>query len=230
MRSNEFVSYHTQLFPKAWIGKKMRHRVRYRLLKIADFFIKNLDIPDLLVVDIVLTGSMANYNWTQYSDFDIHVITRFDTIACPDLAGTMFKSKKSLWNDQHNILVFGHEAELYVQDEKETHHSGGVYSLLRDKWITRPAYNPPDVDNAAVNHKVIDLENRINLVLDSDADSEHISNLTARLRKMRQAGLESGGEFSVENLAYKTLRNRGYIDRLYKVANQRQDRALSLGQ
>ena len=230
MRSNEITPYHTELFPQVWLGKRMRHRVRYRLLKIADAFIANLDIPNFVVVDIILTGSMANYNWSRYSDFDIHVITRFDAIACPDLAATMYNAKKSLWNDRHNIRVFDHEAELYVQDEKETHHSGGVYSLLRDSWMARPAYNPPDVDNAAVTHKVSDLVHRIDRALDSSADSEHITALTDKLRQMRRAGLESGGEFSVENLAYKQLRNQGYIDRLYKTAIERQDRALSLGQ
>lgn len=230
MRSSEITPYHTQLFPQVWMGRRMRHRVRYRLLKIADAFIDSLDIPDFVVVDIILTGSMANFNWTRYSDFDIHVITRFDAIACPDLAETMYKAKKSLWNDRHDIRVFDHEAELYVQDENETHHSGGVYSLLRDVWVTRPAYNPPDIDNAAVIHKAQDLAHRIDRVLSSSADSEYITAVAAKLRQLRQAGLEAGGEFSIENLAYKQLRNQGYLDRLYKAAIDRQDRELSLGQ
>ena len=230
MRSSEITPYQTQLFPQAWMGKRMRHRVRYRLLKIADAFIDSLDIPEFVVVDIILTGSMANYNWTRYSDFDIHVITRFDAIACPDLAETMYKAKKSLWNERHNIRVFDHEAELYVQDENETHHSGGVYSLLRDQWVARPAYNPPDIDNSAVIHKTADLAHRIDRVLSSSADSAYITAVANKLRQLRQAGLESGGEFSVENLAYKQLRNQGYIDRLYQAAIERQDRALSLGQ
>jgi hypothetical protein len=142
----------------------------------------------------------------------------------------MYKAKKSLWNERHNIRVFDHEAELYVQDENETHHSGGVYSLLRDSWVARPAYNPPDIDNAAVIHKTADLAHRIDRVLSSTADSEYITAVANKLRKLRQAGLESGGEFSVENLAYKQLRNQGYIDRLYQAAIERQDRALSLGQ
>jgi hypothetical protein len=45
---------------------------------------------------------------------------------------------------------------------------------------------------------------------------------------MRRAGLDSGGEFSVENLAFKVLRNMKYLDKLSKAYHQQQDDQLSL--
>ena len=45
---------------------------------------------------------------------------------------------------------------------------------------------------------------------------------------MRRAGLDQGGEFSVENLAYKILRNLGYLDRLSRALDDQIDRGLSL--
>ncbi len=40
--------------------------VRERLLVIAYEFIDFLDI-DIVVTDIILTGSLSNYNWSKYS-------------------------------------------------------------------------------------------------------------------------------------------------------------------
>ena len=45
---------------------------------------------------------------------------------------------------------------------------------------------------------------------------------------MRKAGLAQAGEFSVENLTYKTLRNLGYLDRLWNAGVEAEDRDLSL--
>jgi hypothetical protein len=45
---------------------------------------------------------------------------------------------------------------------------------------------------------------------------------------MRQSGLDAGGEFSTENLAFKIIRNKGYLTRLYKNKNSKFDQELSL--
>jgi hypothetical protein len=45
---------------------------------------------------------------------------------------------------------------------------------------------------------------------------------------MRQAGLDAGGEFSTENLAFKIIRNKKFLDKLYKTKNSKVDQELSL--
>ena len=48
------------------------------------------------------------------------------------------------------------------------------------------------------------------------------------IKKMRQAGLAANGEFGAENLAYKMLRSKGLLDKLWDSATQAQDEKLSI--
>ena len=79
MRAHDYVTgnvdYHAELCPVAWSDDDLRTEVHVKLLQIARKFVDYLEIPGFRVLDVVLTGSMANFNWTRYSDFDIHVVT-----------------------------------------------------------------------------------------------------------------------------------------------------------
>jgi hypothetical protein len=55
-----------------------------------------------------------------------------------------------------------------------------------------------------------------------------IDKIKTRLKKFRSCGLETGGEFSYENLAFKFLRRSGYLKKLFKLKNKLIDIELSL--
>jgi hypothetical protein len=232
MRAGDFVSdnvaYNEQLSPVAWAGDQLRLPVRVALLKAAKFFTDYLDIPNFRVIDVVLTGSMTNYNYTRYSDFDLHVVTRYSDLECDDLAEAFYRAKKSIWNDNHDITIGGHDVELYVEDVEQPPVSSGMYSLLQDQWIKKPDYSPPTVDDRAVNLKVADLVKQIDVAVDRADDPEDIRRVTDKLRKMRRAGLDTTGEFGVENLTFKVLRNLGYLDKLDQEYRKQQDRDISI--
>lgn len=67
------------LNPKVWENPNdpnkatMVPKVRKALERIADEFIEYLG-DDVFVEDVVLTGSLANFNWSEFSDFDLHII------------------------------------------------------------------------------------------------------------------------------------------------------------
>jgi hypothetical protein len=232
MRARDFVknnvAYHNSLSPAAWEGTDLRPEVRDRLLEIAEIFVSYLEIPNFRVLDVVLTGSMANFNYTKYSDFDIHVVTEYSDLECDDLAEAFYQAKKKIWNDNHDIMIRGHEAELYVEDAGHPPVSAGIYSILNSKWIKEPEYEPPTVDDSAVNAKVRDLIKQIDSAISTADDPEDIRRITDKIRTMRRSGLDTGGEFSVENLAFKILRNLGYIDKLSRAYHREQDQQLSL--
>ena len=232
MRAVDFVrataQYHTELCPRAWDRDDMRPEVRAKLLEIAETFVRYLEIPDFEVIDIVLTGSMANYNWTDYSDFDIHVVTRYADLQCDDLAEAFYRAKKTIWNTDHDIMVRGHETELYVEDSDKPPVSGGVYSLRDDTWIKEPGYERPAIDDSAVVAKVQDLAKQIEVAMQSADDPDDLKRITDKLRRMRRTGLDTHGEFGVENLAFKTLRNMGLITALHNAYLQQQDQQLSM--
>jgi hypothetical protein len=220
------IAYHHTLNQDVWDGDELRVDVRYKLLEIAKRFVEYLDVPDFKLVDVILRGSLTNYNYTQYSDFDLHIVTDYAVLDC-DITEPFYMAKKKIWNDEHDITIKGHEVELYVEDRDEENASEGMYSVLDNIWHKKPTYNKPDVDDRAVSAKARDLMTQINRAV-KQGSVEDISRLQTKIKDMRQSGLDRGGEFSTENLAFKVIRNKGYIDRLYKNKNQKFDQELSL--
>ena len=220
------IAYHDQLNPEVWNNTDLRVDVQYKLLEIARRFIEYLEVPNFKLVDVILRGSLVNYNYTQYSDFDLHIVTDFSTLDC-DITEAFYLAKKKIWNDEHDITIKGHEVELYVEDKAAKNISEGTYSVLDSKWLRTPKYRQPDIDDRAVSAKARDLMTQINRAVRSGS-VEDITRLQDKIRAMRQAGLDASGEFSTENLAYKIIRNKKFLDKLYKTKNSKVDQELSL--
>lgn len=208
------IDYHSTLSPAAWQGWDMLPEVQNRLLDIAQLFVDYLELPEFEVEDVTLSGSLANFNWTKFSDFDLHIITDYQELNCDDIAETLYRAKKIIWNDAHDIKINGHEVELYIEDTASPPHSTGVFSVLNNRWIKKPEFLPPQVDKRAVDRKVqVMIDFLAKTIRDADSQ-ESFEQAIEKVYKMRQAGLESAGEFSTENLVFKVLRNLGWIDRL----------------
>lgn len=212
-----------------WDGSELKENLRNTLYKIAIEFYLSLDI-DAPIKDIIITGSLANYNYTKVSDVDLHVLFDFSEIdENVELVKNYMSAKKSIWNDKHDIKIKGHDVELYGQDVNESHHSTGVYSIMKNKWSTVPKTQSPNIDLPAVKKKSAGLMQIIDDLLDNESPSlKKIDALKEKIRNMRQAGLDRAGEYSVENLAFKVLRNSGYIERLYNKAVEVFDKSLSV--
>lgn len=220
------IAYHDTLNQDVWNDSELRVDVQYKLLEIAKRFIEYLEVPNFKLVDIILRGSLVNYNYTQYSDFDLHVVTDFSTLDC-DITEAFYLAKKKIWNDEHDITIKGHEVELYVEDKAAKNISEGTYSVLDSKWLRTPKHNPPTINDRAVSAKARDLMTQINRAVRAGS-VEDIQRLQDKIRTMRQAGLDANGEFSTENLAYKIIRNKKFLDKLYKTKNSKVDQELSL--
>jgi len=220
------IAYHDELNPQVWNGRDLRVDVRYKLLEIAKRFIEYLEVPNFKLEDVILRGSLVNYNYTAYSDFDLHIVTDFSTLDC-DITEAFYMAKKRIWNDEHDITIKGHEVELYVENKDAKNVSEGTYSVLDARWLRTPKYQQPDIDDRAVNAKARDLMTQINRAIKSGS-VEDITRLQDKIKTLRQGGLNRAGEFSTENLAFKIIRNKGYLDRLYKNKNSKFDQELSL--
>jgi hypothetical protein len=208
----------------------MRDDIRKNLLKISNDFIESLGI-EFFIHDIVLTGSLANYNWSNYSDVDLHILIDFkETDYNLDLLKEFFDAKKNVWNEKHNITVKGYDVELYVQDIDEEHVSSGVYSILNDKWIVKPDKIKSNIDDNMILQKSEEYMKKIDLLIKKEGPIESIEGLRKKLKEFRQSGLESGGEYSYENLTFKLLRRNGYIEKLLKLKTTLIDKKLSITQ
>ena len=108
-------NYKKQLNPKIWEKNKIKKNVRKRLIKIAKEFVKSTDI-DFIPVDILIVGSIASFNWSKYSDIDLHIITDFKSINDnTELVKNYLYSKKCEWNTEHKDLkIYGYDVEVYA--------------------------------------------------------------------------------------------------------------------
>jgi 8-oxo-dGTP pyrophosphatase MutT (NUDIX family) len=219
------VKFHDQLNPRIWQkNEQMQPDVRERLLLIAQDFREFMGVQDLDLEDITISGSNAAYTYTPHSDIDLHLVVNMPD---DDVYQELFKAKKFQYNQEHNIRIGGYDVELYVQPSDQPHHSQGIYSVLHDKWLSVPRRQKANLDDSAVRSKYEDLVQRIESVID-DSDAKSTQQLLDKIKTMRAAGLEQQGEFGVDNLVFKMLRNQGYIQRLVDARNQARDQELSL--
>ena len=225
-----------ELNPKIWDKEqKMKPEVKKTLLKIADDYFESLDLPGVDIEDVTMTGSLANYNWSKYSDVDLHIVIDYDDLPMErDLVQDFLKSKSSNWNKEHDVKIYGYDVELYVQDINEPHHSTGVYSILNNEWNIEPEKKKISFSDKSVKDKANRLMDRVEEIYDEmdDVGNEEtvkrVDKLTEKIKKMRQSGLESGGEFSVENIVFKVLRRNGMLDRLYDIKTVAYDKSVTL--
>jgi len=205
-----------------------------KLLEISDNFINFLGI-DVDVEDITMTGSLANYNWSSFSDIDLHVLIDFNSgNVDKNVLRELFNAKQGMWNSLHDIEVYGFEVELYAQDADEPHFSTGVYSVMNSEWIVSPNKMEDIFDEQKVLQKsivwmdMIDGLQRKSYLQDSEETLKMIQKVKDKLKKFRRCGLEDMGEFSYENLVFKFLRRNGYLGKLSELKNKITDETLSL--
>ena len=226
---------HDELNADIWTeDNKLRPELAERLLRIAKDFYEKLDLPTP-ILDITFTGSMANYNWTSQSDIDLHIVIDYNDVNEDlELVKNYLMEAKSNWNRNHEIMMKGHEVEIYVQDSNEPHHSTAVYSILNDEWEIVPEKADFEVSEDAIRQKAESIKKMIDLIEALFAEEKYeevygeTERLRSKLRNYRQCGLEKGGEFSVENLVFKLLRNEGEMDKLYELKREAYDAMMSV--
>lgn len=221
------VKFHNRLNPGLWDSSEhLLPEVRAKLLEIAADFQEFLGVSDLELEDITISGSNAAYSYTPHSDIDLHLVVRKPE-SHDEVYQELFNAKKYQYNDMHDIRIRGADVELYVQDADETPVSLGEYSIKNNSWIQVPRRKRATIDHSLVRHKYEDLKARIESALKED-NADRISSLIAKIKTMRQTGLDQHGEFGPENLAFKMLRTQGLIKQLYAARAAARDRELSL--
>lgn len=224
------LSKKNSLNPNIWDGMKLNPKIRLKLLDIADDFWEFVDVKWVDPISIILTGSICNFNWSDASDIDLHLVVDYSEVdEKTEFVKQFFDMKKNEWNENHSSLeIMGFNVELYVQDSNADLASQGVYDLEENKWISEPSM--PQGNFAEENESAIsdlaarimtlidELENEIAIAKDTYKSryfGELASEFVSHIHKMRHDSLEKQGEDSIGNMVYKVLRRSGYIDKIY---------------
>jgi predicted nucleotidyltransferase len=230
----------SDIFEKNDYGYTMNKGIREKLMSISDAFLDFVKI-NFFVHDVVLTGSLANYNWSEFSDIDLHIVVDFDELdgdgektsdSLKDIVKEFFDAKERVWNNRHDIKIKGYDVEIYVQEINQEHVSSGVYSILNNKWIVEPEYGKESIDEDKILKKAEYFVSSIDKLVDKANNGEDVESqvekLRLKLKRFRQSGLDDGGEYSYENLTFKLLRRNGYIEKLLGLKKKLIDKKLSV--
>jgi len=220
------MEIHNTLNQKLFTDDKLKPEVRDRIKEIVDAFVDGLAIKPK-VLDIQLVGSNVSYNYTPYSDLDVHIVTNFETI-CPDVSivQALYNAEKAQFNKNHDITLKGINVELYVEDVGAGTASNGVYSVLEDDWIKYPQKlgSVPEYD---LSREVSIWSEKIKNALENGTKDE-VSDLIDRLYMVRKNSILVDGEYGRGNQLFKEIRNIGLLDELKEKSHELLSHELSL--
>ena len=214
-----------ELNPKVWTDYTIDEDIRKELAKIAEDYFESLELGEVKLKDIMLTGSNCNFNWSKYSDFDLHLVMDFSEINDDvELVKKYLDAAGKVWNSQHDITIKGYDVEIYSQDISEEHTSSGEYSLMNDEWIKKPSKQDftPDEDLIRKKSKLLmeaidEMEEDLEKGIEYEELMTKLKKIWKKIKEGRKAGLEKEGEFSIENLVFKLLRRNDYITKLLSI-------------
>lgn len=226
-----------ELNPKVWQKGEIDVEVKENLLQIGQDFYDSTDL-EADVIDIILCGSLSNYNWSEkYSDYDLHIIINYKDIdENLILVEKLCDLSKKQWNSAHEIKVKGYDVEVAIQDENDLRAAikggrmGGVYSLMEDKWIKKPEKVEFEPDEKLISEKgktimmeVDDIEEMVD-ELPYEEVKERIKKVWEKIKTLRERALEEEGEFGIGNLLFKLLRRSNYIGKIMKMKQKAYDK------
>jgi hypothetical protein len=221
-----------ELSPEFWDNFEIDEEIKDDLIKLGNDYFDKLDLGRVKLDDLIFTGSLANYNWSKYSDIDLHLVFDFSDVNDDvNLVRKYLDAVEKNWKFQHDIKIKGYDVELYCQSLEDDLTATGVYSLMKNKWLKKPSKSNFIPDDMKIRKKaeifmqsINDLEKDFEKNKPYEKIESKIKKLWKKIKDARQSGLESEGEFSVENLVFKLLRRNGYIERFMNLRNKAYDK------
>ena len=234
----EAVEKHNTLNSKLFTKEEMlKDKVRDKMLEIVDEFLANLREQEIeiKVDDILLIGSNASYNYTKDSDIDLHILANAKaTKYKEEVAAALYGAYRTLFNKNLDIEFYDIPVEIFVETEDSARVSNGIYSVKKNKWVKKPVQEDiPEYDKEALEELVGKWEEKCKKLIDDikadklDNEEKVVKLLEEIYDKLRKKGVAKG-EYAIENLAFKELRNNGYLDKLKEYRNELTSKRLSL--
>jgi predicted RNA-binding Zn-ribbon protein involved in translation (DUF1610 family) len=105
---------------------------------------------------------------------------------------------------------------------------------MNDEWLTKPEKVNPKIDKDLIKVKYNSIVNTLSDIKKEykkgkfDTVTKRLEKLKDKIKKMRQSGLEDGGEFSPENITFKLLRRNEIMTQIGDLLDKSFDKDMSL--
>jgi len=218
-----------KLNPLIWdVRNNLYDPIKKKLLSISQDFLDTIEAP-IEIKNIFLTGSLCTYEWTDESDWDLHIIVSIEDGYCDELTiKDYFDVKSKLYNKEHDIFIKGYPVEVNLKEKEDLLKDKAVYDLQKGKWLVTPVHSEITLNNSEVLKKTKEMQSIIDNAIENKVSLEELKEIRDEIKNLRKVGLETDGEFSIGNLVFKNLRHSGYIKNLYDYKAKLVDTDLSL--
>jgi hypothetical protein len=218
-----------KLNPLIWdVRNNLYDPIKKKLLSISQDFLDTIEAP-VEIKNIFLTGSLCTYEWTDESDWDLHIIVSIEDGYCDELTiKDYFDAKSKLYNKEHDIFIKGYPVEVNLKEKEDLLKDKAVYDLQKGKWLVTPVHSEITLNNSEVLKKTKEMQSIIDNAIENKVSLEGLKEIRDEIKSIRKVGLETDGEFSIGNLVFKNLRHSGYIKNLYDYKAKLVDTDLSL--
>ncbi len=207
------LQIHNTLNKKLWNGHQIKPTIHKKLLHIYNQFVKDTEI-DVKVVDVVMMGSSCDTNFTNLSDIDLHFIIPFSEAS---KEYQLMVANCKLWNNAHNIKIYGHKVEINPQTKTNPFISkdAAIYSIQNNKWKRQPVEHEITTKmRNQINIKCQQYEQQI-IAAKKHKSWKELDNIMKSIKDKRKNGVVKDGEMSIDNLVFKCLRNVGLIEKIH---------------
>ena len=237
----DLMVFPEELNQKLFDGDKLKPEVREKLIEIGLEFYNSFDL-EFELIDLYFEGSLAQYNYVELeningiaglnykSDIDLHLVLDYSKLDLPqDVIDDYFKSKKTIFNEHHNIQVMGFDVEVGNEDVNTPLVVSGCYSLFEDKWIKKPEPITQEVENIRDTEDYAEFRQYVIDAIKSN-DIDILEDIWDKIKYMRKQSLKLDGEFGKGNLIFKALRQESLLTILKKALDAKRDEQLSLNE
>lgn len=215
--NSKIINYHAKLNPKLWNNEKLIPEIKNMIKIIVDEFVNELSNNKIKIniKDIYFVGSNASYNYTEFSDIDIHIIISKNS----DLK--LYDAYRKVFNLKYNIKIKGYPVQIYIEKENNISKKyNGIYSIYNNDWIKKPIKENIIIDEIEFKRVLKEYTNKYKDLLKKlkneplKSSINMINKFWDDIYKLRKEGLNRSGEFDINNLVFKEIRNKGYLNKL----------------
>ena len=140
-----------KLNPLIWdVRNSLYDPIKKKLISISQDFLDIIEAP-VEIKNIFLTGSLCTYEWTDESDWDLHIIVSIEDGYCDNLTiKDYFDVKSKLYNKEHDIYIKGYPVEVNLKEKEDLLKGKAVYDLQKGKWLVTPVHSEITLNNSEV--------------------------------------------------------------------------------